>query len=465
MYTEPRAVRFPRTWDPLPVGSTDGDRGRLKRGSSGRPPSRRGRSAMEHQADGRTDSCARRGADFPAVAAALRAAPRRSAPLRRRPGRRSRPRPMPSGGIHWRRVAGRAHRRRGRRRARHPLRRRASCWRSSPTTTSGSDPIEALGRAVALDIKSILDRAQPSVVSISTGPGDARRAVRGRRHRRHHLRRRPRAHQRPRDQRRRDHRPSTCPTGGRRGRARRQLPDQRHRPHPLQSASGLTPASSGVGRARGRRRRWWPSATRSTSAAARRVTQGIVSALNRQISQRGHHARRPDPDRRGHQPRQLRRTARERGRRGRRHQHRGGRVQAATQNIGFAIAIDALKPLIEDLKAGEGTITRTPCSSASAPSTSPARRRPTSSSTYGVETEPARSCASVTGRLGGRGGRACERRRHRRRSTARRWPPPTRWARRCSSGRPGDEVEIVYERNGERLTATATLTTRAETDD
>ena len=58
------------------------------------------------------------------------------------------------------------------------------------------------------------------------------------------------------------------------------------------------------------------------------VTKGIVSALDRSITGPGRadgppgHAQRPHPDRRGDQPRQQRRAAPQRERRGRRRQHR-----------------------------------------------------------------------------------------------------------------------------------------------
>ena len=74
-----------------------------------------------------------------------------------------------------------------------------------------------------------------------------------------------------------------------------------------------------------RRPRAWPSATPSTSATAPTVTQGIVSAKGRTIRHPRNgapSARGPHPDRRRDQPGQLGWPARERRRRGRRHQHR-----------------------------------------------------------------------------------------------------------------------------------------------
>ena len=56
------------------------------------------------------------------------------------------------------------------------------------------------------------------------------------------------------------------------------------------------------------------------------VTQGIVSALDRSVETAAGHTRRPDPDRRRDQLRQLGRSTRQRPRRGDRHQL-GGRDQ------------------------------------------------------------------------------------------------------------------------------------------
>ena len=85
------------------------------------------------------------------------------------------------------------------------------------------------------------------------------------------------------------------------------------------------------------------------------VTQGIVSALNRSIDAGNEESGvvESHPDRRGDQPGQLGRSARELVGSGRRHRH-GDRRRA--QNIGFAIAIDGIKPLLADLKNGGGSV-------------------------------------------------------------------------------------------------------------
>ena len=88
------------------------------------------------------------------------------------------------------------------------------------------------------------------------------------------------------------------------------------------------------------------------------VTSGIVSALNRRSPPArpgGHVLHQRDPDRRGHQPRQLRRPAAQRpasgDRRqlGDRHARHGG--EAGNIGLGFAIPINSAKRIAEELIA------------------------------------------------------------------------------------------------------------------
>ena len=134
-----------------------------------------------------------------------------------------------------------------------------------------------------------------------------------------------------------------------------------------------------------------------------------------------------------------------------------------TPGIGFAIAIDALKPLIEDLKAGEGTVTQDTVF-LGVRTIDVTTVPPDQLSTYGVETEAGAFVASVTGRSAAEeaglveGDVIVE-------IDGQPVATPNEVGEAVLERAPGDQVEIVYERNGERLTATATLTTRAETDD
>ena len=96
------------------------------------------------------------------------------------------------------------------------------------------------------------------------------------------------------------------------------------------------------------------------------VTSGIVSALNRpgrrRPGQPGQRDRLPgDPDRRGDQPRQLRWPAGQPRRRGRRHRlgdpdrdrHQPGGGEPGSIGLGFAIPIDAVLPIVQQMINGE----------------------------------------------------------------------------------------------------------------
>jgi S1-C subfamily serine protease len=133
------------------------------------------------------------------------------------------------------------------------------------------------------------------------------------------------------------------------------------------------------------------------------------------------------------------------------------------ENIGFAIAIDTIKPLIEQLKAGEGAIT--PDTVFLGVSTADVAGVPPGElETYGVQTDSGAFVLSVTGNSAAEGagleigdviveidGQPVAN--------------PTEVGQAVAAHQPGDEIEIVFERDGERQTATAVLTTRADTDD
>jgi S1-C subfamily serine protease len=328
---------------------------------------------------------------------------------------------------------------------------------------SGSDPIEASADG-GVDVKSILDRAQPSVVSISTGQETLGALFEG---------------------------AGTGVIISEDGLVLTNdhvitgaetmtvdLPDGRTFDAELigsfpandialiqlQGASGLTAAQLGssaelevgdpvvaIGNALG-------------IGGSPTVTQGIVSALNRQISQEGitlDDVIQTD-------------TAINHGNSGGPLVNAAGEVVGIntavgeyqgvqTPGIGFAIAIDALKPLIEDLKAGEGAITQDTVF-LGVRTIDVTTVPPDQLTTYGVETESGAFVASVTGRSAAEeaglveGDVIVE-------IDGQPVATPNEVGEAVLERAPGDEVEIVYERNGERLTATATLTTRADTDD
>jgi putative serine protease PepD len=133
------------------------------------------------------------------------------------------------------------------------------------------------------------------------------------------------------------------------------------------------------------------------------------------------------------------------------------------ENIGFAIAIDTIKPLIDQLKAGQGAVTQDTVFlgvSTAEVSGLPADAR----ETYGVATESGAFILSVTGGSAAEGaglevgdviveidGEAVAN--------------PTEVGAAVASHAPGDEIEIVIERGGERQSVRATLSTRGDTGD
>jgi putative serine protease PepD len=148
----------------------------------------------------------------------------------------------------------------------------------------------------------------------------------------------------------------------------------------------------------------------------------------------------------------------------------GGRVVGintaifdGAENIGFAIAIDTIKPLIERLKAGEGAITLDTVFLGV--STTEVGNVPTADlETYGVGADSGAFVLSVTTKSAAEGagleigdvivevdGLPVAN--------------PTEVGEAVTARQPGDEIEIVFERDGERQTVTARLTTRADTND
>ena len=180
---------------------------------------------------------------------------------------------------------------------------------------------------------------------------------------------------------------------------------RRHRPA-RRRAGGLRPLQGGRRRRRHRQR---PGPRgRAHRDPGHRVGQGPDDhGRERQP------ARAPHPDRRRHQPRQLGRPA---------GQRRPARWSASTppmagdaQNIGFAIAIDAVKPIIEDLRRAAAGPGPAPSSASKHDHRSP----PTIAEELGVDAE--RGCAGgATSRPapGPTGAGLQQRRRHRAPSTA-----------------------------------------------
>ncbi len=122
------------------------------------------------------------------------------------------------------------------------------------------------------------------------------------------------------------------------------------------------------------------------------VTTGIVSALSRSIrSPRGDTLDRPDPDRRGDQPRQLRRAAGQHRRSGGRDQHRDPR--RCPEHRLRDCRSTPITALIDDLQCGREVAGARRCW-ASRPSTS---RRSTPASPSGSRSPPppVRSCQKV----------------------------------------------------------------------
>ena len=258
----------------------------------------------------------------------FQAPPRRSCRARHRgprpPGRcraaPSRPSPTSDGGRSPDGSMPRRRRRPGRRalvvgarvRRRSPRRRHTAI---RPAGRHASAP----GRA--LDIQQILKTAQPSVVSIRPATHEP---LRQRRVGRGDLQGRPDPHQRPRDRaaRRQIDGPVRATAAGRRPRWSA-APRRRHRARSRPTAAAPCRRTLGlVGRRCRSATTSSPSATPSTSAATPSVTEGIVSAKDRAHPDQPRHARPPHPDRRRHQPRQLRWAAAQRRRPGGRHQHR-----------------------------------------------------------------------------------------------------------------------------------------------
>ena len=223
--------------------------------------------------------------------------------------------------------------------------RRSSRWRS---TGPRRPRIGAAGLADgALDIQALLDRAQPSVVTISTGQATTR--LRRGRFRRDHLRGRPHPDQRPRD-RRGDRTPGSA--------LRRREPTR---------AGGCSPDDD-IALIRLDDTRSLPAKLGSDDTAVGdevvaignalnlggtpSVTSGIVSAKDRTIERTRRHAQttssRPTP------------PSTPATRAGRWSTPPGEVVGINTaiiddaQNIGFAIAIDPIKAADRDLKAGRG---------------------------------------------------------------------------------------------------------------
>ena len=133
-----------------------------------------------------------------------------------------------------------------------------------------------------------------------------------------------------------------------RGEGRRQGSERRPRgaPAPGQVARRSSRSRSAT------RRRCGSATSCSRSATAlgvgKSVTMGIVSAKGRgDLRHRG--VRGLHPDRRGDQPGQLRRRARQPQGRARRHQHRDRVAQRRLQGIGFAIPTNMARPIMEML--------------------------------------------------------------------------------------------------------------------
>ncbi len=207
-----------------------------------------------------------------------------------------------------------------------------------------------------LDIQAILAMAQPSVVTIQTSAAPVG-PLRGRRLGHRDLRGRARPDERPRDR--------------GLGRRSRVVLLRRHE-HDATLVGSFPDDDMALIQRRGRRR---TSARRAglvrRPAGRRRGGRHRQRPQPRRRPERHHRHRvgprpqrstapgvtldQPDPDRRRHQPRQLRRTAR---------QPAGEVVGINTaiihdaQNIGFAMAIDPAKPLIEDLKDGRAARSR-----------------------------------------------------------------------------------------------------------
>ena len=145
-----------------------------------------------------------------------------------------------------------------------------------------------------------------------------------------------------------------------------------------------------------------------------------------------------DPDRRGDQPRQLRRPAREHGRPGGRHQLRDPHQpaaprpsRAARSASGFAIPIDEALPIVEQLRDGE-----TPTHArlgVSVPTRDQRQRLPTGaaassrSRTAARPTTPGLQVGDVITKVDDQPDR----------------PAPTRWSPRSAAYRPGDKVTLT----------------------
>nr|MBA3304210.1 trypsin-like peptidase domain-containing protein [Acidimicrobiia bacterium] len=134
-------------------------------------------------------------------------------------------------------------------------------------------------------------------------------------------------------------------------------------------------------------------------------------------------------------------------------------IAGGAENIGFAIAIDALKPLIERIKAGDGDLGARPFLGVSTADLSGVN--PDVLQNLGVSRTDGAFVAEVTPGSGAAeagletGDVILSIDGERVRTTA-------DVGRVVAGGDPGDTVEIGYERNGEERTVTATLGSTAE---
>ena len=170
--------------------------------------------------------------------------------------------------------------------------------------------------------------------------------------------------------------------------ARAPAPDRRRRPVARPRAPQGRPGGATSRRCRSAIPRRSTSATRPTrsatpSASTTRFTTGVVSALQRDLQRRTARRSTAAPDRRGDQPRQLRRPApRLRGQGDRRQRADRDRLadgRGANVGIGFAIPSSTVKQFLADAKAGKDAPQRSRRSRTRRNSSSRRTRRPTRS--------------------------------------------------------------------------------------